>query len=63
VFHHSYSAHAPQLLKPKCLEPVLCNKEGHWNEKPKDHNTQHPLLTATGEKPSQKQRPSTAKNK
>ena len=23
-----------QLLKPMCLEPVLCNKKSHCNEKP-----------------------------
>ena len=26
-------AHEPQLLKPACLEPVLCNKRSHHNEK------------------------------
>ena len=30
----SKQAHAPQLLKPTCLEPVLCNKRSHCNEKP-----------------------------
>ena len=24
---HDYRAHVPQLLKPMCLEPVLCNKK------------------------------------
>ena len=32
--HHSYRAHVLQLLKSKCLEPVLCNKRSHHNEKP-----------------------------
>ena len=31
---HSYFSHLPQLLKPTCLEPVLCNKRSHRNEKP-----------------------------
>ena len=31
---HSYWAHVPQLLKPVCLEPMLCNKRSHCNEKP-----------------------------
>ena len=31
-------AREPQLLKPSCLEPVLCNKRSHDNEKPAHHN-------------------------
>ena len=31
-------ARAPQLLKPAHLEPVLCNKRGHRNEKPAHRN-------------------------
>ena len=27
-----------QLLKPVPLEPVLCHKRSHHNEKPKHHN-------------------------
>ena len=27
-------ARKPQLLKPTCLEPMLCNKRSHHNEKP-----------------------------
>ena len=30
---HNYWAHVPQLLKPMRLEPVLCNKRSHCNEK------------------------------
>ena len=30
---HSYWAHEPQLLKPGRLEPMLCNKRSHRNEK------------------------------
>ena len=35
---HNYWAHVPQLRKPACLEPVLCNKRSHWNEKPAHRN-------------------------
>ena len=31
---HNYWAHELQLLKPACLDPVLCNKRSHHNEKP-----------------------------
>ena len=31
---HNYWAHVPQLLKPARLEPMLCNKRNHCNEKP-----------------------------
>ena len=40
-------AREPQLLKPVCLEPVLCNKRSHRNEKPVHRNEEEPLLTAT----------------
>ena len=36
--NHNDRAHAPQLLKPVRLEPVLCNKRSHRNEKPVHHN-------------------------
>ena len=32
--NHNWWAHAPQLLKPARLEPVLHNKRSHRNEKP-----------------------------
>ena len=35
---HNYWAHEPQLLMPACLEPVLCNKRSHCNEKPAHRN-------------------------
>ena len=35
--HHNYWAHVPQLLKPVYLEPTLCNKRSHGNEKPAHH--------------------------
>ena len=48
---HNYWAHAPQLLKPACLEPVLHNKRGHCNEKPAHCNKEQPPLAATRESP------------
>ena len=48
-------AREPQLLKPVCLEPVLCKRRSHCNETPP--------FTATREKPEQQQRSSTANNK
>ena len=36
--HHNYWARKPQLLKPVHLEPVLCNKRSHRNEKPAHSN-------------------------
>ncbi|KAJ8783224.1 hypothetical protein J1605_009832 [Eschrichtius robustus] len=33
-----FRAPEPQLLKPVSLEPVLCNKRSHCNEKPAHHN-------------------------
>ena len=35
---HSYWARVPQLLKPAHLEPTLCNKRSHHNEKPAHHH-------------------------
>ena len=37
-------AREPQLLKPVCLQPVLCNKRGHRDEKPAHHN-EDPMQT------------------
>ena len=31
-------AHVPQLLKPACLESVLCNERSDCSEKPVNHN-------------------------
>ena len=31
-------AREPQLLKPTCLQPVLCNKRNHHNKKPVHRN-------------------------
>ena len=49
---HNYWALMPQLLKPMRLEPVLCNKRSHCNEKPTHRNEEKPPLTATRESPS-----------
>ena len=35
---HNCWSHVPQLLKPTCLEPMLCNKRSHCNEKPPHRN-------------------------
>ena len=43
---HNYWARVLQLLKPACLEPVLCNKRSHCNEKPAYNEQQPPLATA-----------------
>ena len=48
---HSYWARVPQLLKPACLEPVLCNKRSRDNEKPAHRNEEWPPLAATRESP------------
>ena len=45
----------PQLLKPTHLEPVLCNKRSHHNEKPTDHDKEKAH--------AQQRRPNAAKNK
>ena len=37
---HNYWAQLPQLLKPMRLQPVLCNKRSHRNEKPAHRNEQ-----------------------
>ena len=38
-----------QLLKPTYLEPVLCNKGSHCNEKLTHHKAEQPLLSSTRE--------------
>ena len=39
-FHMPWGSQActPQLLKPTCLELVLCNKRNQHSEKPLPHN-------------------------
>ena len=46
---HNYWACVPQLLKPTCLEPVLCNKRSHRNEMPAYRNEEWPPLATTTE--------------
>ena len=48
---HNYWACEPQLLKPACLEPVLCNGRGHRSERPMCCREEWPPLAATGESP------------
>ena len=36
--YHNYWAHVLQQLKPARLEPMLCNKRSHRNEKPVHRN-------------------------
>ena len=51
LMSHNYGAHVPQLLKPTRLEPVLCNKRSHRNEKHTHCNEEWPPLTAAGGSP------------
>ena len=39
------AAPKPRLPKPVHLEPVLCNKRSHCNEKPARHNSRKPTCT------------------
>ena len=48
---HNYWARVPQLLKPALLEPVLCKKRSHRNEKPMHSKEEYPPLSATTESP------------
>ena len=41
--HHNYWVHAPQLVKPTRLEPVLHNKRSHRSEKPCTTNNTDPM--------------------
>ena len=44
-------ARKPQLRKPVSLQPMLCNKRSHSNEKPAHHKEEYPPLTTTRESP------------
>ena len=46
---HNHWAQVLQLLKPKCLEPMLCNKRSHCNEKPVHPNSRVTPDSATRE--------------
>ena len=59
---HSYWALMRQLLKPACLEPVLCSKRDHRGERPVHRSKEWPLLTAAKERAhTQQRRPNAAK--
>ena len=45
-------AQEPQLLEPVCLEPMLCNKRNHHNEKTMHCGEELAPLAATREKPT-----------
>ena len=51
----SNQARAPQLLKPTCLEPVLCNRRSHRNKKPM-HLNEDPMQTNKQNKKQKKLR-------
>ena len=48
---HNYWTRVPQLLKPARLDPMLCNKRSHRNEKPAHLNEEYFPLAATTESP------------
>ena len=48
--HHHHWVHALQLLKPACLEPVLCNRRRNYNENLMHCDQESSPLTATREK-------------
>ena len=58
---HNYWAHMLQLLKPACLEPMLCNKRSHRNENTATKSS--PRLPQLEKARAQQQRPNAAKNK
>ena len=55
-------AHEPQLLKPACLEPVLCNKRSHRSKKPRTATKSSPASPQLEKAPAQQCRPNAAKN-
>ena len=59
----NYWAHAPQLLNPEQLEPVLHNKRSNRNEKPTNCNEERAPLAASREKPIEQLKPNRVKNK
>ena len=50
------------ILKPMCLEPVLCNKRSHHDEKPTHCSEEEPPVAATRESPHTATKTSRAKN-
>ena len=60
----SNEACVPQLLKPECLESMLCNNRSPGNEKPLHRNKEQPPLTVAPQLEKawvQQRRPTTAK--
>ena len=64
-FHgpQSNQVHVRQLLKPKCLELVLCNKRSHHSEKPSRATKSSPRSLELEKAHAQQRRPSTANDK
>ena len=60
---HNYWARVPQLLKPACLEPVLCNKRSHHNKKPRTATKSSPRSPQLEKVRAQQRRPNTAKKR
>ena len=60
---HNYGAHMPQLPKPAHLEPMLCNKRSHRNEKTNTAVKSRPHSPQLEKACVQQRRPSAAKNK
>ena len=60
---HNYRTRVPKILKAARLEPVLCNKRSHCNERPVHLNEEQPLLATTRKSPVQQWKPNAAKNK
>ena len=60
---HNYWAHVLQLLKPVCLEPMLCNKRSHHNEAVAMHiaTKSSPRLLQLEKARVQQRRPNAAK--
>ena len=56
---HNYWAQAPQLLKPMCLEPLLCNKRSHHHEKSAMKSSPHAQQLEKAR--THQRRPNTAK--
>ena len=61
--HHNYWAHAPQLLEPVCLEPVLRNRRGHRMRSPHTAAKSSPRSLQLEKTRAQQQSTNAAKNK
>ena len=49
-YRHTH-AREPQLLKPKGLEPVLCNKRNHHSKKPRQRSSRKSARSNDPEQP------------